>query len=311
VDELTLITAAAGLPRVGGGVVLGIGDDAAVVTPAKGYEVLATDTLAEGTHFQRGWTSPEDLGWKSLAVNVSDLAAMGASPRHALLSLALPAGIPDGWVLGFLQGLGEASRRWQIPLIGGDTVRASAIVATVTVTGQTDRPLYRSGAEPDWLLAVTGALGGAAAGLAMLRAGQHSPSEALSRWRRPPARLEAGLALSRSGLPIVATDCSDGLVISCDLLAGALGYELTAEALPIDPAALAADPAQGEAWALTGGEDYELVLAFPAPAEAAVRQTVAPLPLTVIGRLSAMPGRWLLRGGSRGPLGLGGSFRHF
>jgi thiamine-monophosphate kinase len=313
VDELTIIAAAANLPRVGGGVVLGIGDDGAVVTPAQGYEVLVTDTLAEGTHFKRGWTSPEDLGWKTLAVNVSDLAAMGASPRHGLLTLALPVGIDDSWVHAFMLGLGEASHHWRLPIVGGDTVRAPAIVITVAATGQTAHPLRRAGAEPDWLLAVTGTIGGAAAGLSALAHGRSSPAEAIRRWRRPPARLEAGLALAASGLPVAVTDCSDGLVVSCDLLAGALGYELTVASLPIDPAARAAttDPQQAETWALFGGEDYELVLAFPAEKEEAVRQAVAPLPLTVVGRLLPSAGGWLVRGQWRGPLDAGGSFRHF
>jgi thiamine-monophosphate kinase len=238
---------------------------------------------------------------------------MGARPRHALLSLALPPDIGDGWVKAFMQGLGEASRHWQIPLIGGDTVRSPAIVITVTATGETARPLRRSGAQADWLLAVTGEIGGAAAGLAGLQGLGKTFGPALARWRRPPARIAAGIALAASGQPMALTDCSDGLIVSCDLLAGGLGYELTAAALPIDPAArqAALTPEQAEAWALSGGEDYELVLAFPPESEGAVRQAVAPLAVTVVGRLSASPGQWLLGGDARRPLDRSGGFRHF
>lgn len=310
-DEAFVIAAAASLTGFGGGVVVGIGDDGALVTPARGHEVLVTDTLAEGTHFHRSWTSPDDLGWKALAVNVSDLAAMGASPRHALVSLALPEGTADGWVTGFFHGMAAACRRWRLSLVGGDTVRAPAIVITATVTGQTDRPLLRTGAQPGWAIAVTGAVGGAAAGLVAASQGPATAVDALNRWRRPPARLEAGLALSASGLPLAVTDCSDGLVVSCDLLAGDLGYTLEADRLPIDPAvaAVTADGDQARQWALYGGEDYELVVAVPSDHVAAVRRCVAPLPLTVVGRLSAAPGRWLVSGGRRRRLGSG--FRHF
>lgn len=312
-DELTIIDAAADLPRVGGGVVIGIGDDAAVVRPASGFEVLTMDTLVDGVHFTQGWASAADVGWKTMAVNVSDLAAMGAEPRHALLGLALPDDLDPAWVPGFFTGLGEACRMWDVPVIGGDTVRGPGIVITLTLTGQVVAPLRRPGAEAGWLLAVTGELGGAAAGLHALQTGGPAPEAALARWRRPTARLAAGQALAALQQTISCTDCSDGLVISAGLLAGDLGFELDTERLPLDPAAVAvaSDNDQAIDWALVGGEDYELVLAFPPDLETAVRTAITPLPLTVVGQMLPVPGRWLLGGGRRRGLPAHWGFRHF
>ncbi|MBC7544336.1 MAG: thiamine-phosphate kinase [Candidatus Sericytochromatia bacterium] len=312
-DEQSIIAAAADLPRVGGGIVIGIGDDAAVVRPAVGYEVLTMDTLVDGVHFTQAWASPADVGWKTLAVSVSDLAAMGAEPRHALLGLTLPDTLTETWTTGFFAGLAEACQVWRVPVIGGDTVRGPALVITLTLTGEARQPLLRTGAEAGWLLAVTGNLGGAAAGLHALQTGKTAPAAALTRWRRPPARLEAGRALAALDRRIACTDCSDGLVIAAGLLAGDLGLELDADKLPIDPAAMALADDQNQAidWALVGGEDYELVLAFPAASEAEARAAVAPLPLTVVGRLLPEAGRWLFRGGRRQGLPAHWGFRHF
>src|SRR4051812_791331 len=179
-DELSIIAAAADLPKVGGGVVIGIGDDAAVVRPASGYGVLTMDTLVDGVHFTQAWASPADVGWKTLAVSVSDLAAMGARPRHALLGLTVPRTVPETWVPAFFAGLAEACRAWQVPVIGGDTVRGPALVITLTLTGEAYQPLLRTGAQAGWLLAVTGALGGAAAGLHALQTDTPAPAAALA-----------------------------------------------------------------------------------------------------------------------------------
>lgn len=312
-NEFDIIAAAAGLDRVGGGVVVGIGDDTAVLVPPAERLLLTTDMLVEGTHFRRDWAPAADVGWKALAVNVSDIAAMGGRPRHAVLSLALPPGLSDDWVQGFYAGLGAACRHWQVALVGGDTVRGPVIVVNLALTGEAHEPRLRTGAQPGWLLAVTGSLGAAAAGLWALARGSEAPETVLQRWRRPEARVEAGLALADLALPLAMTDCSDGLVVSADLLTPGLGWELMAERLPIDPAVrrMAEEADQAMEWALVGGEDYELVIALPAEGLAAAQAACAPLPLTPVGTVLASPGRWLLSGGTRRPLGSHWGFRHF
>jgi len=161
------------------GVVVGIGDDAAVVQPGRGQAVLTTDLLVEGVHFERGAISARDLGAKAITVNISDIAAMAASPRYALVSLAIPADVNAAWVVELYGGMREICAEHALALVGGDTNRAEAVVISVAVVGEVapGKALRRSGARAGDAIVVTGALGAAAGGLAVTRA---EPSDAIS-----------------------------------------------------------------------------------------------------------------------------------
>jgi thiamine-monophosphate kinase len=273
------------LPLAGRGVVVGPGDDAAVLRPAPGEDLVATvDAVVEGVHFDRRSTAA-DVGWKALAVNLSDLAAMGARPVAALVALALPPGVPVATLRGLARGLGACARRHRTPVVGGNVTRAGALSLTVTVLGAVPegRAVLRSGARPGDLVAVTGTLGDAALGL---RPGAAGPL--LRRQRRPVPRLAAGLALA--GRVRAAIDVSDGLVQDLGHLcrASGVGARIGVVDLPVSAAYRRAVRRLADPWApaLAGGEDYELVVAIPptllADAQAAAAR--ARTPLAVIGR---------------------------
>jgi thiamine-monophosphate kinase len=273
------------LPLAGGGVVLGPGDDAAVLRPRPGEDLVATvDAVVEGVHFDRRTPAP-DVGWKSLAVNLSDLAAMGARPVAALVALALPRGARLRDVQGLARGLGACARAHRIAVAGGNVTRADVLSVTITALGAVPRgrALLRAGARPGDLVLVTGTLGDAALGL------RRGASPALvRRQRRPTPRVAAGLALA----PIAraAVDVSDGLVQDLGHLchASGVGARIGVADLPLSPAyrRAAARLADPFAPALAGGEDYELVLAIPAASLGAARAAAARTrtPLAVVGR---------------------------
>jgi thiamine-monophosphate kinase len=290
------------LPLTGGEVVLGPGDDAAVLRPRRGEDLVATvDAVVEGVHFDRRAT-PADVGWKSLAVNLSDLAAMGARPVAALVALALPRGVRTAVVRGLARGLGACARAHGIPVVGGNVTSADVLSVTVTVLGAVPRgrALLRAGARPGDLVAVTGTLGDAALGL---RAGA---ARALARrQRRPVPRVAAGLALARFAR--AAVDVSDGLVQDLGhlCLASGVGARIGVAELPLSAAyrRAAVRLADPFAPALAGGEDYELVVALPPSALGAARAAAARArtPLTVVGRF--------VRGTGVQVLGAGGVLR--
>lgn len=267
------------LPRINRGLSARVrvppGDDAAVVEAGGRMWAVTTDMLVEGVHFRRGWTSGEDLGHKLLAVNLSDLAAMGhAAPAFGVVSLGITGQTPVDFVDRFLRGIQALARRHRFDLVGGDTVRSDRIVANLTAVAELKaRPVRRSGAREGDVLLVTGTLGDAAAGFARLdeRRGKAEPY-LLKRLLRPEPRLDLARRLARSGPPSAMLDCSDGLWRSVGLLAEASGTGLTVEteSLPLSAplrrwaASAGRDPRD---LALTGGEDYELVLtASPATA---------------------------------------------
>jgi thiamine-monophosphate kinase len=261
------------------GVKLGLGDDAALVEMGSHLGVLTADMLVEGVHFDRDTTPPADLGYKALAVNVSDVAAMGGSPRYALMSLGLPEDVEASWVVELYGGLREGAREYGMAVVGGDTSRADCVVVSVAVTGEVARngAVTRGGARPGDRIVVTGALGAAAGGLMLLRAPAHDVAQAAaSDWGRslveahlrPVARVGEGQTLGQSGATAMI-DVSDGLakdlgrlceasgVAAAVVLADipvALTLKQLADAVPeVDPVALA----------LSGGEDYELLAALP------------------------------------------------
>lgn len=253
----------------------GIGDDAAIWRPGAGQSVVTCcDTLIAGRHFPDD-TDPADLGWKALAVNLSDLAAMGAAPVAALLALSLPAFPGSAWLDGFCDGWGELARRHDVALVGGDTTRGSELAMTVTCVGQLPHgtALCRDGARAGDGVYVSGTLGDAAQALACWQARDRSPrAQALfDRLCRPEPRLALGVALR--GMATSAIDVSDGLAADLGHVLAASGVGATVELakLPISDALRGiASPEEVQRRALNGGDDYELCFTVPAEREAAL-----------------------------------------
>ena len=272
-------------------VVLGIGDDAALLAPPPGRQLVVTaDTLNDGVHFPRG-TSPADVGWKALAVNLSDLASMGAEPAWCTLSLSLPQSDP-AWIEGFLDGFLDLAGQHGIALVGGDTTRGPLSIA-VTAMGLVEpgRALRRDGARVGDEVWVTGTLGDAAGGLALL---DREPVPALrARLDRPTPRVAAGRALA--GIATACVDVSDGLLAD---LGHVCARSHVAARIDVDalPASAALREAFGEADRIalqaSGGDDYELCFTAPADAGADIGAVSAQfgLRITRIGRIVAGEG---------------------
>lgn len=298
---------------------IGIGDDAATWHPTPGMLAVATtDALVEGIHFRLDWTTPRDLGWKALAVNLSDVAAMGAHPRHALVTVAMAPDRADV-VLGIYEGIGECARAAGVYVVGGDTVRTTGPLAlTVALYGEVhpDRLLRRAGAKPGDVVAVTGAVGAAAAGLRVLAGDEPvdlSVAAPLVRAHvRPQARLHAGPALAAVGVR-AGIDVSDGVASEVMHLARASGVEVEIDLcqLPLHPAAVATfGMVQARDLALTGGEDYELLVAVAPGVLGVAQAAVAPdTGLTVIGRVTGLAAggrvRYVANGDALGAPGTG------
>jgi len=306
---------------------IGIGDDAAVLRPARNMdEVFTTDSLVEGVHFRRDWSSADAIGHKALAVNLSDLASMGASPRASLLSLALPADYPLGDFDALVDGYLSLAAASGAVLVGGNMTRSPGpVVIDVTAIGTIGhrRVLRRVGARVGDELYVTGALGSAAVALEMLRAGQTRPAvlasapDCLMRYERPDPRLRCGVVVGRSRAASAAIDLSDGLADAASRLADAAGLGVLVEAaqLPMLESAKAWAVGAGRdplALALAGGEDYELAFVVQPRRRkrflGAVRRCHG-LTVSKVGVFVTEPGAWLLRDGERVPLS--GGFKHF
>lgn len=314
--ELALIdrirsSSAAGPGRTAG-LALGIGDDCAILRPPRGHEVLVTtDFTLEGRHFRRDWHPPESVGHRALARGLSDLAAMGARPLAAFLSLALPAdmlatAVGRRWVDRFFAGLGALAEVSAVTLAGGDTAESpeGLVLADIVLVGvaPAGRALRRSGARAGDALYVTGALGGAAAELAGLglkrrerekqptlsdETGKDGPPGSLTNPQLyPRPRLAVGMALLRRRLATAAIDLSDGL--STDLAhlcrESGVGAEVSMGTLPIHRMAQKATPEQALGWALNGGEDYELL--FAARPTTRMPRSIAGVPITRVGSLT-------------------------
>ena len=312
-----------------GFVVVGIGDDAAVTAPERSsLEVFTTDSFVEGVHFRREWTAPEAIGHKALAVNLSDLAAMGAVPRAVLLSLMLPPDLPIHDFDALLDGFVTLADRSGAALVGGNIARSPGpLVVDVTAIGAVRRRgiLTRGGGAAGDDLYVTGHLGAAATGLAMLTAGidraglDDSGRACLAQFERPDPRLRCGSIVGRTRAASAAMDLSDGLADAVRQVAEAsgTGAVLDAAALPIAPGAVAwatAHPDQGSAAAraLAGGEDYELLFAVPPRRRSRLLNAArrcANLPITRVGQLVSAPGVWLEEDRVKRPLPDG--YRHF
>ena len=272
-------------------VVLGIGDDAALLAPPPGRQLVVTaDTLNDGVHFPRG-TSPADVGWKALAVNLSDLASMGAEPAWCTLSLSLPQSDP-AWIEGFLDGFLDLAGQHGIALVGGDTTRGPLSIA-VTAMGLVEpgRALRRDGARVGDEVWVTGTLGDAAGGLALL---DREPVPALrARLDRPTPRVAAGRALA--GIATACVDVSDGLLADLGHVCARshVAARIDVDALPASAALMEViGEADRIALQASGGDDYELCFTAPADAGADIDAVSAQLGLrfTRIGRIVAGEG---------------------
>lgn len=267
------------------GVVVGVGDDAAVVERGSGELVLTTDALVEGSHFDRSTTSARHLGFKAVTVSVSDVAAMGASPRFALCALTLSDETDVSWAMELFGGMREACDEYGLTLVGGNLARGSEVNVAVTVTGEVapGRAVTRSGADPGDVIVITGALGASAAGLRLAPLRQKWSDDERAAVRRhfhPIARVGEAMVLARNGATSMI-DVSDGLTLDLARIAAAsdVGVRLHLSDVPVDPAARRDE-------ALSGGEDYELLATIPPdgvePARAELSETFG-VGLTAIG----------------------------
>jgi len=289
---------------------LGVGDDCALLRPNAGFELaVTTDMLIEGRHFAAD-AAPRSLGHKSLAVNLSDLAAIGAAPRWALLAIGLPAADP-AWLEQFSAGLFALAERFGVELVGGDTTRAPLITVSIVALGEVpaDVALYRSAAKPGDDIWVSGELGGAA--LALQRP---QIPEAARRLHEPEPRVELGERLR--GLAHAAIDVSDGLVgdLRHILERSQVGANVEYARVPrLGAFATLGDAALERDCVLSGGDDYELLFTAPAarrPAIDALARELG-LPLTRIGSIAAGKPELVVRDARGEPMACRGGFDHF
>ena len=294
-------------PDSDSGVLVGIGDDAAILRSVGPGAVISSDALVENVDFSRAWATPADVGQKAAAVNLSDLAAMGAKPRALLLNLILPAGDSAASAMRLVEGVAKVGEAYGAPLVGGDISSTTGpVVVTVTALGEVapNKALLRNRGHAGDLLVVSGVLGAAAAGLVFLESSKPGFGACKSRQLRPTPRVALGQALGRQGKVVSCADISDGLARDALHVAGpGCGVEIDLECLPLAQGVDSAAALKGRApweFALAGGEDFELVLAVGAkdlPAVTALAEDMGEK-LTAVGRLFS--GRGLRIGGRAG-----------
>ena len=312
-------------------VIVGPGDDAAVIEPERGaLDVLTTDAHVEGVHFDRRFVPPDAIGHRALAVNLSDLAAMGAQPRAALLSLVLPGDLETSVVDGLLDGLLALAARYRVALIGGNVTRTPGpLMIDVTAIGSVRprRVLVRAGARPGDEVYVTGAIGGAVVGLRLLQGGVSDAvgaglktrpcPDCEQRYLRPEPRVRAGLLLGRNRAASACIDLSDGLADGIRQIAAAsgVGIAVDGEAIPLADGVGEYYRAQGHdpvGAALAGGDDYELLFTARPTLRGrlrAVKRQAGDLPITKIGVVTKAQ-QLVLRTAS-GDIELPAGFEHF
>ena len=295
-----MVNAASLEPPTAGGfqLLLGIGDDAAAWRIGPGVLVTTTDTMVEGVHFTQTTMPWPDVGWKVMAANLSDIAAMGALPLSAVVTLGLPGDLPVASVDALYQGMLESCHRYQFLLVGGDIVSSNRCFVTVALNGVCPKqPLARTAAQAGDAIAVTGPLGGPAGGLQLLLANAAMDDKAsgglVLAHRRPEPRLAEGQRLVSAGIRC-AMDISDGLVTDLAKLcqASEAGARVDAAQVPIHPSLAQLVPAEKALqMALNGGEEYELLFTGPPPV---VKDLVAAMPgAAVIGQITGGPPGWV------------------
>ncbi|MFQ5835370.1 MAG: thiamine-phosphate kinase [bacterium] len=278
-------------------VIVGIGDDTAAIKVSDGKLLLFTsDTLVEDIHFKWDYTSPFQVGWKSLVVNISDIAAVGGKPTHCLVSLALPADTERNLVRAVYRGLKKAASRYRVGIVGGDIVRAPSFIITVSLLGEVKREniVLRSGAKSGDLIYVTGQLGSSGAGLACLQAPNWKVKPKIrpvlvKRHLMPSPRLVEGQKIASSQIATSMIDLSDGLASDLHRLAeeSKVGAILWEDELPIALATEQLAKVMGKSlleWVLYGGEDYELLFTVPPNKRKEVEQTLG-FPHALIGEI--------------------------
>jgi len=275
--------------------IIGIGDDAAVWQGDASIQLATTDSLIQDIHFSLATASWEELGWKALAVNLSDIAAMGGVPRYALVSLALPSDTEVEDVIALYRGMVVMANEFGVALVGGDTCSAPLVAITITVLGSAKNReghiLARSSAKPGEKIAVTGYLGAAAAGLEMLSGKLQLDPEDASRLRtaflRPRPRIAEGQQLVAQGVK-AAIDISDGLISDLKHICeqSRVGARIEVDHVPVAPVVKANFDDKSLELALTGGEDYELLFTASAHTIEKVKAAVA-CQITVVGEITA------------------------
>ncbi|HKB07256.1 MAG TPA: thiamine-phosphate kinase [Candidatus Polarisedimenticolia bacterium] len=328
IDRIARLARRAGPARGGLGAVLGIGDDAAVLSPSGRLQpLLTTDLLAEGIHFRSAWAPGLLLGRKTLTASLSDIAAMGGVPCSFVLSVGFPRRTDPAYALQLASGVASQARRFGVDLVGGDTCAARSLFLNVALLGLVEpgREVRRSGARSGDGLYVTGRLGASAAGLRLLEAGERlgrmsgARAAAIRAHLDPEPRVIAGRLLGLTRLAAAMIDLSDGLALDLTRLCAAsgAGAVVEQEAIPVAPQAVAVLGARAAARAaLTGGEDYELLFTARAEHHGHVRRLARRmrLPLSRIGQIVARRRGIvvLTRSGRYHPIGdLGTGFRHF
>lgn len=274
--------------------ICGIGDDCAVIPSSEGDLLFSTDLLMEGVHFLRDESSPEDVGWKAAAVNISDIAAMGGIPVATFLSIALPKDAQGEWAERFMEGYAQISRHYGVPLLGGDTTSSLRDIAVnVGILGrcQAGKCLMRSSAKVGETIYVTGPLGDSAGGLQAILKGLERTEDVnvlIGRHKRPVPRVREGRMLVECGKVSAMMDISDG--IASDLRhimkASGVGAVVALDRLPCSPELLSVCTGQGwDRYELqtSGGEDFELLFTGPAGLEEELDFRIYPIGETVCG----------------------------
>ena len=268
-----------------------IGDDAAAWPGKTGMQLATVDSLIEKIHFDLTTITWEELGWKSLAVNLSDIAAMGGIPEYALVSLGLPQDTEVEHVTRLYRGMADIARQYRVVIVGGDTCRSNELMITVTVLGYAaDEVLRRSSAQVGDKIAVTGHLGGAAAGLDMLtnniNPGTEMAASLRSAFHKPIPRIAEGQLLVKNGIK-TAIDISDGFLADLGHITEMSGVSalVNVDILPVFPPAIHVYGEKARDMALSGGEDYELLFAGPAEKITQIAK-VSPCPITIVGEIT-------------------------